>query len=292
MKMTKSIEVVAELTSLTFKIYRYLGWNPIDEHPTFGEKLFFLVAMFYAGVCVVQEVIYFVLHFGGENSFLSLTNVAPCIGFSTLTLVKVSSIYPNRKKVTRIFKRLENLCIQATYGEEIEKTIKTSEAMMKVHTVDYIVLIWMFNLMPIVVIIIYYFFIDGSYHKNMPYFMWYPWDFLQPLVYEICYLVVMWGAFVCAIGILTTDLMFCLIVTLLNMQFSYLGTEIKRIVAEKDPVKSLREWINHHNEILNLVAEIEGIFSWTILLNFSGSSVILCLVGIQTIVSHLINFNR
>lgn len=282
--MSKSELVVAELTSLTFKIYRYLAWNPIDENPKLREKVFFLVATFYAAVCVVQEVVYFIQHFGGSNSFLSLTNVAPCIGFSTLTLVKVSAIYLNRKTVRRIFKRLKSLCLRSSYGKEIERTIKRSEAMMKVLSVAYIILIWCFNLMPIVVIIIYYY-IDGSYHKNMPYFMWYPWDFLQPFVYEICYLVVMWGAFVCAIGILSTDLMFCMIVTFLNMQFSVLGSEIKGIVAMRDAKGCLRKWIDHHNELLEFVNEIEGMFSWTILINFVGSSVILCLVGIQTIVS-------
>lgn len=282
--MKKSNQVVSQFTSLTFRIYHHLGWNPIDEHPTFGEKFFFATATSYAFLCVVQECIWFVINLGGgTDTFLSLTNVAPCIGFVTLALVKIAAVYMNRATVKRIFEKLESLCWETRLTVENEKTIKTSLRMMKVLSVDYVILIWMFNLMPFVIIIIK-FCTDGIYFKSMPYFLWYPWNVFDPLVYEICYIVLMWGGWICAIGILGTDLMFCMIVTFLNIQLISLGSEIKRIVRREAPEVELRKWINDHNELLHMAEEIEGIFSWTILINFVGSPVILCLVGIQTIV--------
>lgn len=56
-----------------------------------------------------RKLEYFTFNVGGVNYFLSLTNVAPCSGFFTLTLVEVSAIYLNRNTVTCIFKRPINL---------------------------------------------------------------------------------------------------------------------------------------------------------------------------------------
>jgi odorant receptor len=145
-------------------------------------------------------------------------------------------------------------------------------------------LIWVFNLMPVFVII-YWYLADGSYQKKLPYFMWYPFDCFQPIVYEICYVVVMWGAFTCAVGILSSDLMFCAVTTLISMRFDVLKCKIRKVIDEKLTKKEFKKWIDDHNEIMMAVDEVERIFSVSILINFVGSSLTICLVGFQTFVS-------
>lgn len=158
--------------------------------------------------------------------------------------------------------------------------------MMRIFTIFYMILIWIFNLMPFFVII-YYYFDDGSYRKHMPYFMWYPFDPLQPVVYEICYIAVMWAAFVCAIGILCADLMFCTIVTFMCLQFDLLSFTIKKIVNERLPKKTIKQWIEDHNELMKMIDEFEAVFSPSTLINFGASTFILCMVGFQAYVSFL-----
>lgn len=282
MSQLSQVQLSGDFTSLAFKVYRFLGWNPFDNNSSTWSKVYFALAIFYTTLCLVQEIIYFVLHFGDENTFLSLTNLTPCMGFVALALVKVFTIYWNRKRLGKIVKKLESF--QENHENKIKGIVKTSRLMMKSQTILFLVLIWIFNLMPLCVIV-YWFVVDGSYHREMPYFMWYPWNCLQPFIYELCYTVVMWGAFSCSIGILSTDLMFCSIVILLCLRFNSLSDRIRQVVDSLDSRKLLRAWIVEHCELIKIVDEVAEIFSMSLLINFFGSTLILCLVGFQTIVS-------
>jgi gustatory receptor len=114
--------------------------------------------------------------------------------------------------------------------------------------------------------------------------MWFPWDWTQPIVYELCYALMMWGAFTSCIGNLTSDLLFCTITTLSCVQFNALRFEVKKIVNGKLPKVCLKKWIDDHNELIKIVNDIEGIFSVSLLFDFVGSSLILCLAGFQAVV--------
>lgn len=289
--MKLQAEVVSEITSLTSWVFRFLGWNPIDDNPSIRAKFYFSIAITYAGLCFLQEATYFVQHISGANSILILTNVGPCTGFVALALMEVVIIYGNRRKLKRIVKRLEGLCLESTMDVDVTETIIVSKKMMKLLTVSYFILIWIFNLIPLVVIIFYVFY-DGTYRRNMPYFMWYPWDCQQPFVFEICYAVVIWGAFTCAIGIISANLMFSMIVAFICLQFNILQRGIRKIIHEKFRSENLRQWINDHNELMQTIDEVEEIFSPGILINFLGSVFILCMVGFQTFVSFQMTFNE
>lgn len=280
--MTRSVLVISFLTGLTFKVYNFLAWNPLDEHPKIWMKAFFGAAMFYTATCLMQEVIYFVINLGAENSFLKMTDLAPCAGFTTLSCVKILTVYGNIKTVRRVFRTLESFIkAQPCRPHEI---VFASRKLMKLLSVCYLTLIWIFNLAPLFLIIFYYF-KDGSYHKRMPYVMYYPWDCNKPIYYELSYLVVTWGAFTSAVSILSTDLMFCNMVTFVCLRFEALRKKIRRIVNGEGSRRRLRHWIDDHNEVIAIVDEIEKIFSLSILINFLGSSLIICLVGFQTLVS-------
>lgn len=283
-KMPPTRVVHSDLIALSFKIYRFIRWNPIDETPSVCARSYFAFAVFYVVLCLIQELIYFVQHVGGKNSFLSLTNLAPCMGFVTLALVKTFTIYFNKESLKQIFKRLDSLCPNYVLVKRTERNLKTTKMMMKTLTFLYMALIWIFNLMPLF-IIAYYFASDGSYRKQMPYFMWYPFDCLKPVVFEVCYAVVMWGALTCAIGILSTDLMLITIVALICLKFSILRCEIRRIIDEVLEREKLRKWIQDHNELMAIVDCVMKIFSVSLLIDFIGSSIIICLAGFQTIVS-------
>lgn len=282
--MSRSLPVIVDFIPRTLKAFRFLGWNPLNPNPSFLAMAYFALASCYAAMCFAQEAIYFALNFGTENSILSLTNVLPCMGFGGLAIVKILTIYGNRKVVRRVVKRLESLSLETVEHGTIDEITETSRNMMKALTVLYITLIWIFNLMPLFIIIAN-FYSDGSYYKQMPYLMWYPWDCLQPIVYEVCYVILMWGAFTCSIGILSADLMFCAIVSLICVKFNILSSKIRKIDDENSPNGYLREWINEHNEIIQTVEDVENIFSPSVLINFVGSSFTLCTVGFQAYVS-------
>lgn len=269
-----------DLTSSTRKVFRFIGFNPFGSSSVLS-KIYFFAALFYVCICMLQEIVYFVTHVGGKNSFLSLTNLAPCLGFSTLSFIKILTCYGNRKMLKEVVVKLERFPSRQGEAQAM------SERMTKALIILFMTLIWIFNLMPLFVSI-YYFAADGSYHKQMPYFMWYPWDPLQPLVYEVCYALVMWGAFTSCVGILGSDLMLCSVINLICMRLNSLRDEIRTICSKKLPKINLRVWINNHNELLHIIDDVEGIFTLTLLFDFIGSSIIICLVGFQA----LVRFNK
>lgn len=273
--------LIDDLILFAFRVFRFLGWNPFDENPSWRAKLYWLLATSYAGLCLVQEFIYLTLHVKDENAFLNLTNLVPCLGFVTLALVKIGTVYGNREALRRLLTTL--ITLDTANLEFDSKVFRTSWMMMKALKLLFLTLIWIFNLMPVFVII-YCFCEDGSYHRQMPYFMWYPWDCLQPIVFEICYPVVMWGAFTCSVGILSADLLFCSIINLVCLQYKVLRCDIRKIINGDSKAK-MRNWIDTHNELAQVVKEIERIFSKSLLTDFVGSAFILCLAGFQVVVS-------
>lgn len=288
--MSQSVKVVSELTSLSFRVFDLLGWNPLDDNPRFRDKFYFVTAVGYTALCLIQESIYFVSHLGDEDAFFSLSNLLACMGFVFLALVKIYTVYGNRETVIGIIRRLEFLCLKSAHQHDIEHIVSMSSRMMSIFFIFYMILIWIFNLMPMFVII-YYFVVDGTYHKSLPYFLWYPFDAFQPVVYEICYLGLMWAGFVCAIGILCADLMFCTMVTFLCLQFDALSFSIKKIVNERQPKSSVKQWIADHNELLRMLDDFETTYSPSVLINFIATTVILVMGGFQAYVS-LVNVSQ
>lgn len=270
---------------LTFKVYRLLAWNPLNESTTKAQICYFVIAVFYGFLCFVKEMIYFIQHLGEENSFLVLTNNLPCAGFVVLTMAKLYPVYTHRKILIQMFKDLKNMN-ELFHGPKISEHnfVKISKVMMTIFTILFMILIWIFNLMPVVKMI-YEVSIGEKFVRQLPYYMWYPFDVYQPYVFEVCYIIVNWGAFTCALGILTSDLLLCSFLTLICMQFQNLKNRINVIIDKKKSDDILKFWIENHSKLLMICKEFEKIFSFSVLVNFTGSSIIICLAGFQTVVS-------
>ena len=105
--------------------------------------------------------------------------------------------------------------------------------------------------MPILISIqIYY--TDGIIHKEFPYMMWYPFDAHQPVVFESCYLLVIWAAYTCDIAVLSIDLLYSNILTLLCVQFDILKRDLENLNAEKSKecIIELKKKVLVHMELI------------------------------------------
>lgn len=126
-----------------------------------------------------------------------------------------------------------------------------------------------------------------EFQRTLPTQMWYAFDAYQPVVYEILYFTISWTGFTLATIILSTDLLFCAIISLLSMQFRILAQNILEISHEKpkEALKELKQLIEIHQELIDLSLELEKIFSPSFLLNVMSSGFVICLTGFQTFVS-------
>nr|QXO35951.1 olfactory receptor Or8 [Anopheles melas] len=245
------------------------------------KHLLFWSSCINTGFCLVIEHIYFVKAAGNFTNFLQLTALAPCMGFTALSFVKIMTIKLNETKLTDMLHRLDALfpstvALQQRYG--VYQYNRESQVVMKSFSILYMILIWMFNLLPLVSMVAGYA-SDGTWHKQLPYFMWYWYDWHRPGYFAVTFLHQNWGGFVSAVFYLSTDLMFCAIVLLLCLQFDIVAYRLSH--ALPDDHQELVGCVRIHQAVIELCNELEHMFSPSLLVNFLSSSVIICLVGFQ-----------
>lgn len=125
---------------------------------------------------------------------------------------------------------------------------------------------------------------------NFPYQAYYPESIPKILKLTTMSIALSWNGFV----VLVND---CLIMALLNhisAQVMVLKATFENFTDEnykKAPLKELKQCVVHHQMIINLRNEIEGIFSYMILLQFVVSLFIFALTGFQAIVGSHLQFN-
>lgn len=246
----------ANFTSFTEKAFRLNGWLPFKKQSDSKFKLiYFWAANIICIITLMQGMIYFVLNFNKNATLLELTNLAPCMGFVMLALMKTYVVvYRNQETFANIIQTLGKLYPKSMQEQEMHKVgtiFKRQKALNIFFSAIYVTLFVIFNLMPIFISIqIYY--TDGVIHKEFPYMMWHPFDAHQPVIFEFCYLLVIWAAFTCDIAVLSTDLLYSNILTLLCMQFDILKRDLENLNAEKrkECIIELKKKVLVHMELI------------------------------------------
>uniref|UniRef100_A0A7G3AA13 Odorant receptor n=1 Tax=Lutzomyia longipalpis TaxID=7200 RepID=A0A7G3AA13_LUTLO len=261
---------------IPYFLFGTIGLVPFDPHPGYRipwlKNLWWWSSYVNHFLCVVGELIYFYVAWepGKEEVFLEFTALAPCTIFSTISIIKMNMIWWNRKRLTWIVNELERIFPKSEDEQkeyEIMETRRQSYLIMIYFSASYMILIWVFNLMPLIMS-----FIDYARHGcgNM---------------YMIIYAQQNWGGFVAMIGILGTDLFFGCFITQLSMQFKTLAKHLAIITTPRRAKRlrnaRLKEAIERHIILIDLCAEMESIYNFSILCNFVLSSLMICLVGFQ-----------
>lgn len=212
-------------------------------------------------LCLLGEFIYFYKAFGNFKNFLEMTALAPCIGFVILALTKMLIIWHNRENFTVIMLDLRilyptKLSDQNKYN--VKKYLIEMKLIMTNFSTLYMILIWIFNLTPYCTMI-YEYINTNTWTKELPYFIWYPFDVYKYVgVYEITYLIQCWAGFTSATAILGADLLFCAIIMLICMQFDILRDKFNAIEFEdiqddsvnKRANRELEKLIKIHNKLI------------------------------------------
>ncbi|XP_055545330.1 odorant receptor 85b-like [Wyeomyia smithii] len=254
--------------------------EPRDTMKARLKQLFFWSSYANTIFCLIIEHIYFIKAAGNFTNLLELTALAPCIGFTVLSIVKIMTVKMNEAKLNGILDRLNELFPTSQLDQKRYRTYQynlESQVVMKSFSVLYMILIWIFNLLPLVSMLVNYVSREVL-EKELPYFMWYWYDWNTEGYYELTFLHQVWGGFDSAVFNLCTDLMFCAIILLICLQFDIIAYRLKNATND---YRELVSCIELHQAVVNLSDELESIFAPSLLVNFVGSSVIICLVGFQ-----------
>jgi odorant receptor len=189
------------------------------------------------------------------------------------------------KEIVRIINKLDELMPNSN-AEQEEYQVCEIYNQMKWKTNIYYYLnlstIILYNFRPIVSIIIAYL-MTGTFERTLPTPIWVWFDYQQPIIYEITYFIVAISGFAVSFIILGTDLLFCSIATLLQLQFKIIAQDLRKMKIEniKETEEMLRKVNEHHQKILELSNEVNEIFAPSFLGNIILSTFVICMTGFQ-----------
>lgn len=224
---------------------------------------------------LATSVVMFAIYFKENSDDLSsITENLPSVGYALLSVVKTLSIVKRRKKFDEVFETLSELFPRSKTEQEssnvreIFNTYKRNErffAIMVVFTG------LSFILVPVVRLLL-----TGVWISKLPYQTWYPFDECDPINYNLAFL---WHVFINFMTILTLlgpDTALYAFITLISLQFKVLCQRIQEIKKQ-----SVSDLVKYHQTLIRLTENLEKIYSFSILFNFVGSSVLICLLGYQ-----------
>lgn len=234
-----------EFTSAAKRIFKLFGikMTKNSNESSKVEKVWGIVAVFCVLLIVSQAIAFIVTNFGEDGFFLALTFNISCVGFAWLSVLKVYMIgFVKHEVIVEVFEIFDLLFPKTNHGQKKYKVKKYLDH-LKVENWTYSILLLIlfsyFNFTEILISLFKFFWVDGSYDKNFPFFLWFPFlsDGKIPIVFEVFFVLANCCGFTCVFINLAADLLYCSLVTVLCMEFEILRKkfeEFDKLKTRKD----------------------------------------------------------
>ncbi|XP_038113465.1 odorant receptor 4 isoform X4 [Culex quinquefasciatus] len=305
--MTKPLEF-ARTFSVTVKTLAFIGIpSCLSRYPEAWSAAVkanrgLIVSFLSLAYCVLGQLVYFwtnIRLLEGEGMFLEFANQIACTRFCTVGLLKLFMLSYHRNLLAGMLAEL------AAWWNEKNKIppervqnlaqIRPTMNIVTVITIINVCMVSAFNLLPIAEMIVQGA-QTGTWHRKLPYQIWFPWDSLTGWSYPLMYAFQIYSGLIVVIGNVGFDCIFYLIAAHLSVQLNYLNKSIEQLLddnkltVEKSTKNNLDverfksdlfELIELHQKLLDYKALLESIFSFTFFITFSGATIIICLQGIM-----------
>ncbi|XP_031764107.2 odorant receptor 4 [Galleria mellonella] len=246
----------------------------------------------------------------------TLFRMIPCIGFLPLAILKSYKITYYESMYENLINELRSMWPQGKVTEEehtvISKALKQLRIVLKgYYWCNYALVISC--VVPCYIIIIKNIF--GKNEPGvLPFLWWVPFDPLQPIVFEVIVVIQTWHAILVMSFILSGDLLYFFFISHITTQFDLLSIKVNRFIlvptdqqlidiypiaihyknfknkhsplelvemqnkklCEAIHEKELLDIIVRHRTLIRLCKDVETIFSFSLLVSFLNSSVIIC----------------
>lgn len=273
----------SEFVKFPLKCFKFLGLNPLDEskmtRKLIMKRIFYYFIISNMALFVIMAVMYTRVNFG--NLALITENV-PAFGYTAVACFKVLSISLGKRE----FKELEQ-----TLSELFPKTkAEQDAARVKNYLSEYKRVERTFSRLIVFILLIFTvapvlkFIISGVWIDKLPLEMWFPFDEYNPFVYNF---VFVWELYIVQVGtilaLLGADMALYGFIALISMEFEVLCGRLIGLkkVSPTDTFGSLIELIEFHVTLTRLSGNLERIYSFSIVINFLSSSLLICLFGYQ-----------
>ena len=275
------------------KAARILGFKFLKSHESSTNKWIkannfaFEVAI---AVLLIAEIISFVMSVQQKLYLISIDNALFYGGFLVIAVKIYVIFYRNRAKLGEIVEKLDEHFPHYGVDQLTFKAQKYLNVLKHFEVVYYALFLTVglhFWMMP------YLHQIYGAVNSITVewmtiYALTLPFDQLQPVVYEVMWILEGWIFMFTAIYVICTDLLFASLCQILAMEFDILGQVISEIditSGEEAAIKELKKLVGIHQELIEVSEKLNEIFSPLLLINVFGSITAICTACFLLVVS-------
>ncbi|XP_031764067.1 odorant receptor 67c isoform X2 [Galleria mellonella] len=259
---------------------------------------------------------------GSFEDIIASLGMIPCMGYLISAILKSYKICYYESMYENLINELRNMWPQGKVTEDEHVII--SKALKQLNFVttgfywcNYALIIGC--MLPCYTAIIQIAF-GQDVPKILAYLYWLPFDPLQPYVFEVLIIIQSWHTILSIMGIVSGDLLFFIFVSHITTQFDLMSLRIEKLIfvptdqqliniyplaihnkhKRNDQVastemqneeiredvhqKELLDIILRHRTLIRLCADVESLFSFSLLINFINSSVIICFLSFVIVV--------
>lgn len=273
----------SDFVQFPLKCLKVFGSVPYDADPVdnWKKKLFRIyhyVAIINMSFSQFCTGLYIKQH--AENLTL-VTIPAPGAVYACLGIVKVIQLLFRKEEFKDLMETLNDLLPKTKSEQERYKVKEKFEIYKSMQTIFSRILMSVgasFSIVPFLKLAL-----TGVWYDKLPYESWYPFDEYDRKFYNIAFVWQINNTIVAISSLLGPDLILYAFISLICMQFDILCQHLTELedVPQDEAYKKIDELIEFHKTLIRLSNNLQKTFSVSILVNFMGSSVIICLVGIE-----------
>ncbi|XP_019528259.3 odorant receptor 4-like [Aedes albopictus] len=292
--MARSIEF-DQTFGFNTKVLRVIGYpNYLDPYPRtltgrLRSSVGFIVCFLMLSYCVFGQIFNIILLMTGhrqtEQIIEEVAIQVSSTGFCIIGLAKMYSLAYNRAVLSWLIAEFRDKWnsrdLTEADREMRDGALRPTVAITTVAALGNIIMVSAFNFQPVVEMI-YGRVTSGQWIKLFPYVIWFPFDSTAEAVYYLVYLFEVYSGVIVAVGNVGFNCIFCLLTSHLSMQLKLLcnWTEDMVVVQDEKGLESKRKLnriVRHHQDLLRCKDALQAMFSSTLFLNFSASSVLMCM---------------
>nr|XP_026498748.1 odorant receptor 4-like [Vanessa tameamea] len=247
------------------------------------------------------------------GTFLDLFTMMPCVGFLIVTIAKIYKIKRYRSVFKNLMMEPRDMWPTGRISEDEHKII--SDAMDRLRIVVKVYFLCNAMLASIFTVPSMIAWIKNRTGQDVElifgFSYWLPFDPLQGHRYEIVYFVQTFHCFLSAGSMVCGDLLFCIFLSHITTQFSLLAIRINKLIyvpiddqlvesyslaeysklhtsninnakstndkdAEQRHIEEFTFIVKRHRALIRLSSDVEDLYTFTLLVNFINSSIIIC----------------
>ncbi|XP_022220264.2 odorant receptor 85b isoform X2 [Drosophila obscura] len=242
-------------TTLGFEAYATESRQPTDS---LRNRLVFWGSLSNLGIAGLGECIYFCMVIS-EGNLLEAVTVMSYIGFVAVGFIKIFFIRWKKTALSALMQELEDMFPRGKVQEakfQLEEYLRSCSRISFNYGLLYIVLIWTFNLFPVMELIVFEKWLKiREVGKLLPYLLYVPWKWDDNWSYYLLLGALNIAGITSAAAQISSDLLLCSVATQLVMHFDHLARSMEHHNLSgnwPEDSRFISEVVRYHERILRL----------------------------------------